>query len=315
MNQAKVQHTIKKLLACPEGRKALGVEEAPQKAEKPKPRLRVAVLMPSYKLPHALTWASMQEMVMYSRQFIDVFIPQGVSSSVIHWSRNLMVAQLYQMGQTFDYVLFADDDMTFEPDALMKLLSHGKDIIGGICVRRQDPPMPTIRHLGKDFRYSTIVKWDMTTPLLEVDAVGTGFLLISRAALESIGEYFLRCGFERQTFGRMFNAAYKAGNHNPIPDHNPIVVNMEEELAVVERNRRDFYRKSSNAQWFQFLPQFTGEGEFGEDISFCLKAKLCGLPIFVDNTVQPGHVGDYVYSLSDYLAHQGLVVPQSEVHP
>lgn len=309
MTEDKAQEMLKKLLKTGAGQKALHqllVPEQQQEIQRTKPVPRIAVLMPSYKQAHPLTFSALQQMVVYSRQFADVYVPVGISSSVVHWSRNMMIAALYQSGQSFDYVLFVDDDMTFEPDALMRLLGHKKDIVGGLCVRRQDPPMPTIRHLGKDLRYSTIVRWDPKETLMEVDATGTGFMLISRAAIDSIGEYYLRCGFERQTFGRMFNAA--ARDH----EATTVVEGLEVELGIVEKQRRDHYRHGSNAFWFQFLNQLTGEGEYGEDISFCLKAKLVGLPIYVDNTVTPGHVGDYVYTVNDYLEYQGDVVKDSD---
>lgn len=290
---------VRKLLRNPAGRRALGLVDE----KRGEPRIRVAILVPSYKQPHPLMQETVGEMVAYSRQFVDVYIPPRTSSSVIHWSRNSMVSQLELAGESYDYILFVDDDMVVKPDFLMKLLSHKVDIIGGICTRRTDPPMPTIRFLDKNMRYGVIVKWDQSKPLLEIDAVGTGFMLISRNALEAVGEYFLRCGYERQTFGSMFNKC-EAGAE--------AVEKFEQELAVVEAGRRDFFRKTGNTQWFQFLASLVQEGEYGEDISFCMKAKLAGLKIHVDTSVTPGHIGDYVYSVDDFFAYQDQAIAQAE---
>jgi glycosyltransferase involved in cell wall biosynthesis len=58
---------------------------------------------------------------------------------MIFWCR------LYKSGKPFDYVLFMDDDMEPEPDALLKLLAHKKDIVAAGCTLRMDPPKPNYR--------------------------------------------------------------------------------------------------------------------------------------------------------------------------
>lgn len=293
MDKREAERKLRQLLREPEGRAVLGIVE---EEVKPVRRPRVALLVPSYKQVHPLMQESVGEMMRYSRQYVDIYSPPRMSGSVIHWSRNTMLAQLELSGEHYDYVLFCDDDMVVKPDFLMRLLESGKQIIGGVCTKRQDPPMPNIRHLDKNFRYGVIVKWDRSVRVMEVDAVGTGFLLISRGAVQAVGEYFLRCGYERQTFGRMFDktGADDAG-----------VAAMEDEFAIMEAGRRDQFRRTGDGWWFQFLPSLVQEGELGEDISFCLKAKLIGIPIFVETTVTPGHVGDYVYSVDDFFEHQG----------
>jgi len=38
---------------------------------------------------------------------------------------------------------------------------------------------------------------------------------------------------------------------------------------------------------------------FGEDTSFCVRAREWGFPIYVDSRVRVGHLGDYAYHLED----------------
>ena len=90
---------------------------------KKEPRVRVAVLVPSYKQPHPLMQETVQDMLRYSRDFVDIYIPPRTSSCVIHWTRNTMLAQLEMSGESYDYVLFVDDDMVVKHDYLMKLRS------------------------------------------------------------------------------------------------------------------------------------------------------------------------------------------------
>lgn len=44
---------------------------------------------------------------------------------------------------------------------------------------------------------------------------------------------------------------------------------------------------------------------FGEDLSFCLRARSAGFHIYCDSRVKLGHVGNYVYNESVYLTRQG----------
>jgi len=44
----------------------------------------------------------------------------------------------------------------------------------------------------------------------------------------------------------------------------------------------------------------------GEDITFCWRAGLCGIPIFVNTSVQVGHIKDRELTVDAYLAQRGL---------
>jgi glycosyltransferase involved in cell wall biosynthesis len=57
-------------------------------------------------------------------------------------NRNLIIAQALQ--HNCSHVLFIDDDMAFEPDMLMRLLAHDKDIVTGYYLMRNYPHKPLI---------------------------------------------------------------------------------------------------------------------------------------------------------------------------
>ena len=114
----------------------------------------------------------------------DIIAPSQVNSCVIHWSRNEL---LKSRRPDDDYVLFVDDDICIEPDWIERLLSHGKDIVAGLCTRRVDPPEPNHRRWMESIQnYGTVLKWKHDGKLLEVDAVGTGLMLISRKVIEEM---------------------------------------------------------------------------------------------------------------------------------
>ena len=53
-------------------------------------------------------------------------------------------------------------------------------------------------------------------------------------------------------------------------------------------------------------------GKFGEDLSFCFKARECGYKIWVDDSIWPGHVGSYEYKIADYLSYQADEIARAQ---
>lgn len=182
----------------------------------------------------------------------DIWFVPSASSCIIHWSRN----ELLKMRRAeADYVLFIDSDIVVEPDTLERLLGHGKDVVAGACTRRIDPPQPNFRRwVEAKQNYGVIEYWSGHGRLLEVDAVGTGLMLISRKVIE----------------------------HVAIAYH------------------RDVYLETGNGWWFEFWRNVHNV-EWGEDITFCAKARRLGYQLFVDTSVCPGHLGDYNFGIADHI--------------
>lgn len=189
----------------------------------------------------------------------DIVVAPQVNFCVIHWCRNELVKVARKDA---DYVLFIDDDIVIEPDAIERMLAHGKDIVAGTCTRRVDPPEPVHRRWMDEIQnYGMIYRWQHDGRLLEVDAVGTGLMLISRRVLEH--------------------------------------------MAVAYYPKQ--FSETQNGWWFELVRGPHGE-EWGEDISFCFKATRLGYRIFVDTSITPSHMGDYNYSIDDYLQYQKEVI-------
>lgn len=185
----------------------------------------------------------------------SIHVISQVDACVIHWARNDL---LRRRRKDADFVLFCDDDIVVEKDTLERLLSHKKDIVAGLCTKRADPPEPVFRQwLDEIQNYGIIMEWP-EGKLVEVDATGTGLLLVSRKVIEDVA--------------------------------------------------REFYPFSNNGDgfWFEFMKGPHG-AEWGEDVSFCWKARRLGFRIFVDTSVVPGHIGDYPYGVGDFLYYQEAV--------
>lgn len=131
-----------------------------------RPRVMLGVpSMDSVKAKFATSWAAL---CAFSARYCDLVIVNE-ENSVIHQGRNRLVraAQEHAVG----YLLFLDADMVFPPDALMRLLSHNKDMTCAFYNRRCAP-------------YTTVgalvdPKADLTRPgLVEASMAGCGLMLI-----------------------------------------------------------------------------------------------------------------------------------------
>lgn len=155
-------------------------------------RKMVFICVPSRDLWKAEFGLSLNQLV--GRCFVDhgrpthgfAVFPYTImeSGSSIATMRNSLVRRALANDDT-SHVLFVDDDQMFPADMLHTLLSRNVDIIGANVVRKEANPRTNARKLE-----SNDCAW--TTPssagIEEVDYVGTGVMLISRKALETVGE-------------------------------------------------------------------------------------------------------------------------------
>lgn len=304
-NQARKQ--VSRLLQSPAGLKALtdgllqtvpgrqivqsqfGITVIDRKEQESKPI--VAILIPTHKKPENETGQALERMIPIAREKCHVMMRPSIASSVVHWVRNQLLAMLYESKAPFDYVLFMDDDMVPAPEALSILLDRKVDVIGAVCTVRQDPPLPNARHYNPTAKCFQTA--DIDRPgIWKVGAIGTGFMLISKKALDDIGEYTL-------------SQRYWIKNMGMSPE-------FAKEREIAERKRA---AEDNNKFWFEFLKSPAGAGEVGEDISFCIKAAECGYEIYADSTAQVGHIGNYPFSLGDYWAYRNEALATGKVVP
>lgn len=274
-------------LSTEEGRKQVGLRLGLQiqAHQELKSKTVVQILVPSYKTAHPRMRQMAGAMIRHAKAFCEVQTPDQIGSSVVHWARNQLIAPLYQNKVMFTHVLFLDDDIAPPEDALVRLLRHEKDIVAAACTRRVDPPVPNFRMFDeKTGDYRQVVEWPMGQ-LIEFGGAGTGMMLITRGALDKIAEAYITCAYEREFLG-----------------------SSDDKVALLTEGRRKYFEETGDASWFRFLPHPEGRGEYGEDISFCRMARLCNIPVYVDTAVQPEHMGDYGYSIKDFLYFQ-----QSEI--
>lgn len=289
LKQRLAKKNLERLLKTPEGQAAIAekLNVKPQTTADQVIRPNIAILVPCREAPRPEMANAMSLMIQETRAQADIFVgPVVRGSSIVSWTRNWLLSDLIKLQKPWTHVLFLDDDIVPKPGDLLRLISHKKDIIVGLCTRRQDPPLPNIRFWREETKtFEEILEWPENATI-EIGAGGTGMMLISRSALEKVANAWINCLFEIDRYGL-----------------------SGDQLEKVRTERLNYFDKNANGYWFRLLESPTGKGEMGEDVSFCYMARqYCDLKIFCDTSVQPDHMGGYGYGIKDYLPYRRDVV-------
>ena len=167
--------------------------------------------------------------------------------TMIDTARNALAEEALK-NEKCTHLFMVDDDMTFEPDAMMKLLSRDVDVVGALAFKRRPDYDPCV-YRKKEGKYFPI----LPNIFQEVDVVGSGGILIKTDVLKKL-----------------------------------------------------------KRPWFETF--YDDEGRhWSVDFDFCIKAKKAGFKIFVDPTVEMGHIGDApVIHQTDFLRHVKQIGQQLE---
>jgi hypothetical protein len=97
--------------------------------------------------------------------------------SLIQRARNDLARLMMEEG--FDDLIFMDSDQEWNPEWIFSLLKRPVDVIGGTVVKKSDKPMFNIKALPGGLKLDP-------SGMMEVECVGTGFMRISRAAMQKV---------------------------------------------------------------------------------------------------------------------------------
>lgn len=149
--------------------------------------------------------------------FAALDLPHGTirrifSSNVnIPDSRNAMM-----MSCAGEWLAMIDDDQVYSPDLIRRLLRHLRDsrvdIVTPLVLRRDPPHLPVLLGASKHpvdepFALRQLVLRDTDTGLLEVQATGTGVMLVRRTVIERVPEPWFEFG---STIGEDYQFCMKA---------------------------------------------------------------------------------------------------------
>jgi len=109
---------------------------------------------------------------------VDVIYPSY--DSLVQRARNDLVRMALEGG--YDALFFIDSDVEWETEWFFRFLERIEPVVGAALIKKSDTEGYTVKLINKKLKYSNDKK------LIEVDGVGTGFLRITRFALEKLWE-------------------------------------------------------------------------------------------------------------------------------
>lgn len=185
-----------------------------------------------------------------------------VGSSVISKARNELCAH-FLMSDCTD-LLFIDDDMQWSPNAVLRLLASDKPLIGGVGrMRVQKPNSDPAVWCWRPIHDADGQLRQDDMGAIEARGFGAAFMLINRRVLNDLSAA---------------HPEWKRPGAHDWP-------------AGLREHYFEFFRQNHEGE----------EGETSEDYVFCDRWRRLGQGVWVDPTIQLGHVGSWTYqgSLED----------------
>jgi len=116
--------------------------------------------------------------------------------SLVQRARNDIVQLALKTG--VDDLVFIDTDQDWNPQDFFKLLSHDVDVVGCPVPKKSDVPTYNIKLVSKPYKV-------LDNGLVEVDSVGTGFLRVTKDALQQLWDDSEEYSEDNKTCRMVFN--------------------------------------------------------------------------------------------------------------
>lgn len=100
--------------------------------------------------------------------------------SLVQRARNSLVKLALE--GNYDDLFFIDSDVEWKSEWFFRLLERPEPIVGAALIKKSDQESYTIKLTDKE------IKWSEDKKIMQVDGLGTGFMKVSRFALEKIWE-------------------------------------------------------------------------------------------------------------------------------
>jgi SAM-dependent methyltransferase len=107
-------------------------------------------------------------------------------------SQNSLTICNKMLAESWDYLLYTGDDIIFPPWALDRLIAHDKDFVSGVCTWKSPPYMVPVMKIDVDGKAKHVLirpEHVQQESLIEVDGVGSGFILVKRKVFEAVTDF------------------------------------------------------------------------------------------------------------------------------
>lgn len=151
---------------------------APERTVPAGPVARIMIATPTYDATVHWRYAEslMTAVLLCAQHGVELELEMAARFTLIQYARNYL-AQRFLDEPRYTHILWLDGDLGFDPRGVLKLLSHAKDVVAGVYPVKSDPAWFPFEPTGRT-----------EGGLLEARMVPTGFLLVSRRAMEALAE-------------------------------------------------------------------------------------------------------------------------------
>lgn len=218
------------------------------------PVTSIAIGVPVYGLVTLGFYTSMLSTALMMRERgVPMHTIHASGDSLVQRARNNIVAEF--MATDASHLMFIDTDIEWNPDDILRLVGHGKDMVCGAYPKKQFPPVfalqPLLDEQGRSQR-------DPDTGAVRIRCAATGFLMIRRAVIE-----------------RMM-AAYPELRYRAYASD-----------GITEAARGYTY------SLFDTITE--PDAFYSEDYGFCVRWERIGGEVWVDPAIQLKHHGPHAY--------------------
>lgn len=264
---------------------------------------KVLVGLPWQKITNPMTAFCIMRLVDTRRcasslRFGDAFVPHTRNSigtaflkSDLEWLLMVDDDMLLPVGSTevfrahtgFD---FPEKFMAW--NALDRLMSHGKTLVGALYFGRQSKNDPAVfNEAAGNKQINDFLRRGPVDELRQTRWVGTGCMLIHRKVFEDIEKKFPRLARKNGNEGNWFTST-EAGLLERLEA-------LRDRFLGKRLGGEEAYELLAGLEKSLALAKQENTLGLGEDVSFCLRAAEAGHPAFVDLGLRVGHIGNHCY--------------------
>jgi len=185
------------------------------------------------------------------------------NEALISRARNTQVAD-FMSDPSHTHLFFIDADMAFDGASVFKLIARDKDIVSAACPKKALPVEYAASLVIKSMRETgqpTEAVRDSSGELIEAGHVGAAFMCIKRAVIQKMMDSYPELKYENKSLKKSY------------PN----------------------YEEINKYSYSLFDTLQDGEAYHGEDNTFCKRWKDIDGRIWIDSTIDIGHVGRFIY--------------------
>lgn len=233
------------------------------------------------------TQSCLEQMVYHNlRNNNQVSLHKSIGS-LIWENRNRVIKNAIE--QKAKYVLFIDTDMVFPCDLIQRLEMHHKPVVSCMAFVKSPPHVPNMYNKVSKTGWTPVTKFKRGD-LIKVDCVGGALMLVDVEAIKHIQPPW-------------FSAP-------PLLWH--VLMEEVEKLWDTKEDRNEICDRIVNL----YREHKDIDHSIGEDYYFSEVLRRNDIPIYVDTSIEIGHMGKYMFAYADFadMAEQGAFERKEQLY-